>query len=72
MRSRSTSNRFWSAFADEARGRGCTEVWVLTDDGNPATRATYASAGGVREPTDQVMFTWFIAPGREAGADQEG
>jgi hypothetical protein len=30
--------------------------------------ATYASAAGVREgPPDQVMFTWFIAPGREAG-----
>ena len=60
-----------SAFVDEARGRGCTEVWVLTDDGNPAALATYASAGGKRESPDSVMFTWFLAPGREAGTDRE-
>jgi hypothetical protein len=60
-----------SAFVDVARDAGCTEVWVLTDDTNPAALATYASAGGVRDgPPDQVMFTWFIAPGREAGADR--
>ena len=56
-----------SAFVDAARAGGCTEVWVLTDDGNPAALATYASAGGVRESQDSVMFTWPLAPGREAG-----
>jgi GNAT superfamily N-acetyltransferase len=62
-----------SSFVEVARSAGCTEVWVLTDEANAAAMATYASAAGVREgPPDQVMFTWFIAPGREAGADQGG
>lgn len=55
------------AFVAEARGRGCTEVWVLTDDENPAALATYASAEGRREGRDAVMFTWPLAPGRESG-----
>lgn len=49
-----------TAFVDDARSRGCTEVWVLTDDGNAAALATYASAGGVREPGEQVMFVWTL------------
>ena len=61
-----------SGFVDSARAAGCTEVWVLTDDANGAALATYAAAGGARDPQDSVMFTWFIAPGREAGAEQEG
>ena len=56
-----------SAFVDHARSTGCTEVWVLTDDDNPAALATYAAAGGVREARDSVMFTWPLAAGREAG-----
>lgn len=55
------------AFVDDARQRGCTEVWVLTDDANPAALATYAAAGGQRDPDPSVMFTWPLAPGREAG-----
>lgn len=46
------------AFIDEARRRGCSEVWVLTDDGNGPALATYTSAGGLREQTTQVLFTW--------------
>jgi ribosomal protein S18 acetylase RimI-like enzyme len=46
------------AFVDHARDIGCTEVWVLTDDANPAALATYRSAGGERDPADQVMFVW--------------
>ena len=56
-----------SGFVDHARSIGCTEVWVLTDDANPAGLATYASAGGVREAQDSVMFTWPLSAGREAG-----
>lgn len=55
------------AFVTDARERGCTEVWVLTDDANPAALATYAAAGGRREEQDSVMFTWPLAPGRESG-----
>jgi ribosomal protein S18 acetylase RimI-like enzyme len=60
-----------TAFVAEARAAGCTEVWVLTDDANVAANATYLAAGGKRETPDSVMYTWFIAPGREAGADPE-
>lgn len=49
-----------TAFVEDARARGCTEVWVLTDDDNTAGCATYASAGGVREPGEQVMFVWTL------------
>ena len=58
-----------TAFVEHARATGCTEVWVLTDDGNPAGLATYASAGGQRDADAQVMFTWPLRPGREAGLD---
>lgn len=56
-----------AGFVDVARSRGCTEVWVLTDDANPAALATYAAAGGVRDPSASVMFTWPLRAGREAG-----
>lgn len=49
------------AFVAEAARRGASEVWVLTDDGNPAGLATYRSAGGERDQVDQVMFTWPLA-----------
>jgi GNAT superfamily N-acetyltransferase len=49
-----------TAFVDHARVVGCREVWVLTDDGNPAGVATYCAAGGHRDPVDQVMFIWMI------------
>ena len=55
------------AFVDEARRRGCTEVWVLTDDANAPALATYAAAGAVRDLDESVMFTWPLAPGRESG-----
>jgi GNAT superfamily N-acetyltransferase len=47
-----------NAFVEHARDIGCTEVWVLTDDANPAALATYSAAGGHRDPADQVMFVW--------------
>ncbi len=50
-----------TAFVDHARESGCTEVWVLTDDGNPAALATYRAAGGERDPEHQVMFVWPLA-----------
>jgi GNAT superfamily N-acetyltransferase len=54
------------AFTEHARGLGCTEVWVLTEHDNAAALATYASAGGTRDPEDPVMFTWRLAPGRHS------
>lgn len=55
-----------TAFVDHARSRGITEVWLLTDDGNPAGLATYRSAGGSRDHVDQVMFTWKLSEGRHS------
>lgn len=55
-----------TAFVDHAREVQCTEVWVLTDDGNPTALAAYSAAGGRRNPVDQVMFTWKLAEGRHS------
>jgi ribosomal protein S18 acetylase RimI-like enzyme len=55
-----------SSFVSDAQSRGCTEVWVLTDDENAAALATYTSAGGRRDPVQQVMFTWRLAQGRHS------
>ena len=55
-----------AALVDHARRRDCTEVWVLTDDDNPAGLATYRSAGGTRDAGGQVMFTWKLADGRHS------
>ena len=67
MRGRGHGRALVTAFVEQARSTGCTEVWVLTDDANPAALATYASAGGTREDDLSVMFTWPLRPGREAG-----
>ena len=55
-----------AAFVEQARDRGCTEVWVVTDDANTAGMATYRSAGGRRDPVDPVMFSWRLADGRHS------
>lgn len=55
-----------TAFVDHARSIGCTEVWVLTEDDNEAALVTYASAGGVRESDQSVMFVWKLAEGRHS------
>jgi ribosomal protein S18 acetylase RimI-like enzyme len=57
-RRRGYGARLVTTFVDHARQTGCTEVWVLTDDKNPAALATYRSAGGERDPECQVMFVW--------------
>jgi ribosomal protein S18 acetylase RimI-like enzyme len=65
-RRRGHGRRLVTAFVDHARRRGCTEVWVLTDDGNPAGLATYRSAGGRRDPVDAVMFAWHLRDGNHS------
>ena len=55
-----------TTFIEDARNRGCTEVWVLTDPDNDAGLATYGSAGGVSDGRGQVMFTWRLAEGRHS------
>jgi len=43
--------------ADLARQRGCYGMWVITDEGNTAARATYATTGADAEH-GQVVFVW--------------
>jgi aminoglycoside 6'-N-acetyltransferase I len=45
------------ALLAKGRGLGCSEAWVLTDEGNAAARAAYRSAGG-EETTGVVMVTF--------------
>jgi ribosomal protein S18 acetylase RimI-like enzyme len=40
-----------------ARGAGCYGMWVVTDHGNDAARATYEGTGAVSE-TEQVVEVW--------------
>jgi ribosomal protein S18 acetylase RimI-like enzyme len=44
-----------------AEERGCYGMFVLTDDDNPAARATYRRTGG-REVSQQLMVEWMIPP----------
>lgn len=55
-----------TAFVDDAKARGCTEVWVLTEHDNDAGLAAYTSAGGVPDGGGQVMFTWRLASGNHS------
>ena len=44
------------------KGRGCSELWVLTDEDNTPAMSTYRRAGGRRASQDQVMFTYVVDP----------
>lgn len=57
FRRRGVGSALTSALADLARERGCYGVWVLTDEGNTAARATYQRTGGASEGT-QVAYAW--------------
>jgi ribosomal protein S18 acetylase RimI-like enzyme len=50
-----------TALADLARERGCYGMWVLTEEGNAAARATYTRAGAVAEGP-QLMLAWTFLP----------
>jgi GNAT superfamily N-acetyltransferase len=56
-----------TAFVENARSLGCTEVWVAADEGNGAAEATYRAAGGVRQALHAVLFSWPLGPGRHSG-----
>ena len=46
------------------RERDCGELFVFTDEGNEAAKATYTKLGGQPEPAG-IMFTWdFDRPSR--------
>ncbi len=56
------------AFVRDAKQRGCTEVWVLTDHDNDAAIATYSSAGARPDGGAQIVFTWQLAARRSCEA----
>jgi GNAT superfamily N-acetyltransferase len=45
---------------------GCSEAWVLTDEGNAAARSLYQSAGGVETAQVMVSFQLTSLPGQRA------
>jgi ribosomal protein S18 acetylase RimI-like enzyme len=45
-----------SALMSVGRELGCTDAWVLTDEGNVAARALYQSAGGMETAHIMVSF----------------
>jgi len=51
-----------SALMDElkrlATELGCTTIWVLTDEGNPAAMAMYEKTGGVWDGERHIMFEY--------------
>ena len=50
-----------AALLEHGRTLGCTEAWVLTDDGeNTAAHALYASSGG--KPTPECSVTMYTFP----------
>jgi ribosomal protein S18 acetylase RimI-like enzyme len=43
--------------------RGCSAIWVLTDEQNPPAMALYASTGGRWNGDRQVMFEYVLTRG---------
>lgn len=40
------------------RARGCSEMWVVTDESNTAAMTTYERTGGRKDAENLVMFTY--------------
>jgi len=59
-RRRGVGARLLRALLGRGRELGCTEAWVATEDGNPAARALYASAGGVEEAEGAVLYVFSL------------
>jgi ribosomal protein S18 acetylase RimI-like enzyme len=56
FRRRGAATALLEALKDLGRSRGCSVIWVLTDEANPAAMATYRRAGGVWNGDRQIMF----------------
>ncbi len=59
--------RLVAALLERASALGCTEAWTATEPENARAQALYARAGGVKDQTPFVMFTFPLAPGRAPG-----
>jgi len=65
---RGIGNALVRALADQARGRGCYGMWVLTEAANPAALATYISSGA-NDRGDHLMLTWRLDPTHQTFTD---
>jgi GNAT superfamily N-acetyltransferase len=53
--------RLLAALLQRASELGCTEAWTATEPGNVRAHALYSRAGGVKEATPFVMFTFPVS-----------
>lgn len=58
--------RLLAVLLERASSLGCTEAWTATEPDNLRAQALYARAGGVKDPTPFVMFTFPVAGGATA------
>jgi ribosomal protein S18 acetylase RimI-like enzyme len=56
FRRRGAATALLAALKELGRSRGCSAIWVLTDEANPAAMATYRRAGGVWDGERHIMF----------------
>ncbi len=59
--------RLLAALLQRASELGCTEAWTATEPENARAQALYSRAGGVKDPTPFVMFTFPVAQHRTSG-----
>lgn len=63
FRRRGAATALLDALKELGRSRGCSVIWVLTDEGNPAAMAAYRRAGGVWDGERHIMFEVDLATG---------
>lgn len=64
---RGLGKRLLAVLLQRAAELGCTEAWTATEPGNARAQALYARAGGIKDPTPFVMFTFPVTTPRNPG-----
>jgi aminoglycoside 6'-N-acetyltransferase I len=59
--------RLLGALLQRASELGCTEAWTATEPENARAQALYSRAGGVKDQTPFVMYTFPVAQHRTSG-----
>ena len=57
--------RLLGALMEHARGLGCVEAWVATEEENARARGLYRAMGGAEQSDRAVVYTWRLEPGAE-------
>ena len=69
MRRRGAATAMMAELERLGRELGCTAIWVLTDENNPAAMATYTKAGATWDGRRHIMFELDLTgDGGEGGA----